>query len=94
MLTKDDIAHLGELARIGLSADEEATLASGVDAVLGYVSQISRVETGANDTPSTDTLRNVMREDGDAYAGGDWTEAILANAPHKEDGYFKVGQIF
>jgi Asp-tRNA(Asn)/Glu-tRNA(Gln) amidotransferase C subunit len=34
-----------------------------------------------------------MRPDADAYAGGEYSQAILANAPHAEDGYVKVNQI-
>ncbi|OGZ08377.1 MAG: hypothetical protein A3C93_02725 [Candidatus Lloydbacteria bacterium RIFCSPHIGHO2_02_FULL_54_17] len=93
MLRKEDIEHLGTLARIGLSEQEKTELLAGVEAVLGYVSNVSGVVTDAESAPVAGSLRNVLREDGEAYPGGAWSEAILANAPRREDDFFKVGQI-
>ncbi|OGZ07107.1 MAG: hypothetical protein A3D65_00655 [Candidatus Lloydbacteria bacterium RIFCSPHIGHO2_02_FULL_50_13] len=93
MLTTKDIEHLGDLARIGISEEEKEGLAKDLDSVLAYVSEISHIAAESDASPRVGELRNVLREDGDAYAGGEWTEAILANAPRTEDGYFKVGQI-
>ncbi|MEK7118218.1 MAG: Asp-tRNA(Asn)/Glu-tRNA(Gln) amidotransferase subunit GatC [Patescibacteria group bacterium] len=94
MLTKEDIERLATLARIDVSEEEKKGLAKDLDAVLAYVSEVSKITTESDTVPRVGELRNVMREDADAYPGGEWSEAILANAPHKEDGYFKVGQIF
>lgn len=94
MLTKEDIEHLSALARVGVSEAEKEGLAKDLDSVLAYVSEVSKITTESDTIPRAGLLRNVMREDGDAYPGGEWTDAILANAPHKEDEYFKVGQIF
>lgn len=94
MLTRKDIEHLATLARIDISEEEKEGLAKDLDSILAYVSEVSKIATESDTIPRAGILRNVMREDRDAYPGGEWTEAILANAPHKEDGYFKVGQIF
>ncbi len=94
MLTKEDIEHLSTLARVAISEEEKTELPGQIDAVLAYVSAVSHVVTGAESVPMAGELRNVMREDGNMYSGGEYTEAILTNAPHQEDGYFKVGQIF
>jgi len=93
MLKKEDILHLSALARISISEEEKTELAAEIGSVLEYVSVISGVVTEAKRAPTPGELRGVMREDVEAYSGGEWSEAILANAPHKEDGYFKVGQI-
>ena len=93
MLKKEDIEHLANLARIAISEEEKGELAGQIDSVLSYVSMISKVVTEKEAAPRAGELRNVMREDGEAYAGGEWANAILANAPHKEGGYFKVEQI-
>ena len=42
---------------------------------------------------SAGDLRTVMRSDDEVYQGGEFREAILANAPRTEDGYFKVPKI-
>ena len=93
MLKKEDIEHLADLARITISPEEKASLPSELDAILAYVSEIVGVVTEKEVAPRAGKLRNVLREDRDAYSGGEWSEPILANAPHAEAGYFKVEQI-
>ena len=94
MLKKEDIDHLSTLSRIAVSEEEKTELAGQIDSVLGYVSVVSAVVTEGEGSARAGELRNVMREDDDPYSGGEWTDAILANAPDTENGYFKVGQIF
>ncbi|MDO8520576.1 MAG: Asp-tRNA(Asn)/Glu-tRNA(Gln) amidotransferase subunit GatC [bacterium] len=103
MLNKKDIEHLADLARIGISEAEKEGLAKDLDSVLAYVSEVSKIATKNDTIPraglsaevltKAGALHNVMREDGEVYPGGEWTEMILANAPQKEGGYFKVKQI-
>lgn len=94
MLTKDDIKKLSVLARIAVSEEEEESLAKDLDAVLGYVSEVAAVATEKDIVPRAGELRNIMREDVDAYPGGGFTDMILRNAPATEGGYLKVKQIF
>ena len=93
MLTKQDIEHLGVLARINISPDEQEGLAKDLDSVLGYVSEVSEVTTEEDVVPRVGDIKNVMREDTDVFPGGGFTDAILANAPETQDGYVKVKQI-
>lgn len=94
MLKKEDIEHLAVLARISVSEEEKEAFALQLDSVLGYVSELNKVVTLEESAPQAGELRNVMRDDVAPYSGGEFTAAILENAPHKEDGYVKVGQIF
>ena len=93
MIDKNDIQQLAILARVAVSPDEEEALAKDLDAVLAYVSEVSDIATNADLVLRAGPLRNVMREDSDVYAGGGFTDAILANAPKTEDGYLKVNKI-
>ena len=93
MLMKEDVEHLATLARISISEEEKISLPGELDAALHYVGEIGKVATAQEGTPQAGDLRNVLREDNNAYAGGEFTEMILANAPHEKDGYFKVEQI-
>lgn len=93
MLKKEDIEHLATLARIKISDEEKAEMVKKLEPVIAYVSDISKVATAEDAIPRVGALRNVMRADENPNAGGTFTDAILANAPHKEDGYFKVQSI-
>lgn len=93
MITTDDIKNLSVLARIAISEEEEIGLAKDLDAILSYVGEVSSVATGGDGMLSAGDLRNVMRSDDQVYQGGEFREAILANAPRTEDGYLKVPKI-
>ncbi len=93
MLTKEDIEYLAALARIEISEEEKGELPGKLDPVLAYVSEISKVVTEGDTKPVAKELRNVMRPDENPNPGGEYTDAILANAPSKEDGYVKVPRI-
>jgi aspartyl-tRNA(Asn)/glutamyl-tRNA(Gln) amidotransferase subunit C len=94
MLKKEDIDHLATLARLALAEEEKEAFAGQLDAVLGYVSEVSTVVTEEEVAPVPGVFRNVLREDTNPYPGGTWSETILANAPHRDGNYVKVGQIF
>ena len=94
MLQRNDVEHLAMLARIALSEEEKDEFVGELDSVLSYVSEISKVTTKEDAIPSVGELHNVMRADDDVRPGGEFTEAILKNAPDTEDGYVKVKQIF
>ena len=39
-------------------------------------------------------VKNVLSEDAQTRGSGEYTDAVLKNAPDTEDGYVKVKQIF
>jgi len=45
MISKEDIHHLAELARINLTAPEEERLCADLDAILAYVHELASVAT-------------------------------------------------
>ncbi len=94
MLKREDIDHLATLARIQLSEEEKDQFPKQLEDILEYVSEVSKVATTEDITPQVGDLRNVLREDIAPNNGGEFTDVILENAPHKQDGYVKVQQIF
>ena len=94
MLTRDDIDHLATLARLEVSDEEKEAFAKALGPILAYVSDVADVQTTEGGLPPVGALRNVMRADDIPRAGGSFTDAILKNAPHSEDGYVRVKQIF
>ena len=89
-----DIENLANLCRIELSEDEKKELLGEMDSVLGFVDQIQKVKIEDLKTEAGE-LRNIMREDENPYAGGEFTDDILAEVPdnNTQDGYVKVKKI-
>lgn len=89
-LTRDDVLHLAQLARISLSDDEVDEFSEELSAILQYVEQLSSVDVnGLAPTNQVTGLTNVMREDevrDYGYAPLD----LLKNVPAVQDGQLKV----
>ncbi len=91
MIEKKDIEKLASLARIEVSEEEKEALASSIESILGYVGQVTSIsETAATSLPP---LRNVMREDEIRHGTGEFTEALLSNAPNRDGNYLEVKKI-
>ena len=91
MITKDDIKNLADLARIEIGDAEAEGLTAQIDSILGYVGQIKA--TGTENVPHVPALHNVMRDDVPTNTAGQYTEALLDNAPSREGDYLKVKKI-
>ncbi len=91
MITAEDIKHLADLSRMQISDEELVRLTGEIDSILGYVGQI--MNTTGDMTREVPLLHNVMREDEPTNKPGEFTEAILANAPAREGNYLKVKKI-
>ncbi|MFL6240980.1 MAG: Asp-tRNA(Asn)/Glu-tRNA(Gln) amidotransferase subunit GatC [Actinomycetes bacterium] len=91
-ITRDDVAHLGRLARLALSDDDLDNFAGQLDVILGAVARVGEV--AADDIPPTShavPLTNVFRED--ELAPSLTRDDVLAAAPAAEDGRFRVPRI-
>jgi aspartyl-tRNA(Asn)/glutamyl-tRNA(Gln) amidotransferase subunit C len=91
-ITLAEVEHVARLARLDLAPEEKERMRSQLDAILGYVEQVRRVDTaGVEPTAHVLPLTNVMRDDEvrPSYP----TEAMLANAPDAEDEQFRVPRI-
>lgn len=89
MAEKPDIEHLTRLARMELSGEEKAELEKDLEAVIGYMDTLSKIDTeGVAPMEHVLGLSNVMRED-ELEASADRDE-ILGCAPNAEDGYYDV----
>ena len=91
-MDKDKVLNLAKLARIQIAEEEAEKLATEFDSILKYVGEVQSVQSvpGPEDEIA---LKNVMREDGEPHETGVFTEAILSQAPEREDGYLKVKKI-
>jgi aspartyl-tRNA(Asn)/glutamyl-tRNA(Gln) amidotransferase subunit C len=91
-ITLAEVEHVARLARLDIAPDEKERMRGQLDAILGYVEQLRRVDTaGIEPTAHVLPLVNVLREDEvrPSYP----LDAMLANAPDPEDGQFRVPRI-
>jgi len=91
-ITREEVAHLADLARIDLSDAELDHLAPQLSVILDSVASISEV--AADDIPPTShplPLTNVFRED--VQRPGLTSEEALAGAPEVEQQRFAVPRI-
>ncbi|MCH4249967.1 MAG: Asp-tRNA(Asn)/Glu-tRNA(Gln) amidotransferase subunit GatC [Microbacteriaceae bacterium] len=91
-ITRDEVAHLAELARIDLSDAEISSLTDQLGQILQAVAQVNEVATP--DVPATShpiPLTNVFREDipGETLT----TEQVFGGAPDVEEHMFRVPSI-
>ena len=91
-VTKEDLQNVAVLSRLAIPADQEDKYIDQMDKILTYMDNLSELDT-ENVKPTTYALpmQNVFRMD-EVKASLD-REAALANAPLKEDGYFKVPKV-
>lgn len=87
-----DVAYIAGLAKLELTADEEARFTRDLGQVLDYVAQLEKwdttdVEPMYHPLPTFDALR------ADVPGESLEREAALANAPAQEDGQFRVPKV-
>jgi aspartyl/glutamyl-tRNA(Asn/Gln) amidotransferase C subunit len=98
MITTADIQKLAELSRIKIVPEEQESLRSEIESILGYIDQIKKVAKVSGSAAESLTLkagalRNVMREDGEPHQAGSFTEKVLSGTPLREGNYLKVKKI-
>ncbi len=93
MIEDRDIEKLAALSRISISAEEKASLRRDIEAVVSYISDITKVVGKGTDAVSYSTVRNVMREDVEPHESALHTDTLLSLAPSREGDYVKVKRI-
>ena len=92
VITPEEVAHLGRLARMELSREELDHFAGQLDDIIGAVARVSEV--AGEDVPPTShplPLTNVMRSD--TVRPSLTPQQALSGAPAQEQQRFKVPQI-
>lgn len=92
MIDQKTVAHLADLARMKIGAEETARLEKELGSILDYVSALQKVDTtGLSKEGTVGLLRNVWREDVPKGEGD--REAILNEAPIREGDYVAVKKV-
>ncbi len=91
-ITRDEVERVARLARLRLTDEERETMTSQLDAILGYMDKLNVLDTaGIEPTTTVIPTVSVMRED--IVRPSLSQEEALANAPDREDVFFRVPRI-
>jgi aspartyl-tRNA(Asn)/glutamyl-tRNA(Gln) amidotransferase subunit C len=88
-ITREDVLHVAGLARLELTEEEIERLGEQLNAILEAVGKVAELD--LEDVPPTShplDLANVWAEDDPRPSLA--VEEALANAPEREDGFFRV----
>jgi len=92
-MNSEDIKDLAVLARLELSDEDIAGYQKDFQGILDYISTINSVEVDSFDEQVRGDTVNMMREDNESYASGQFTEVLLNAAPKREGDYIRVDKI-
>jgi aspartyl-tRNA(Asn)/glutamyl-tRNA(Gln) amidotransferase subunit C len=88
-LTQEEVKHVALLARLALSEAELEKFREQLSNILENFEILQQVDTtGVPPTAQSIALQNVLREDKVTPSFPE--EEVLANAPSREESYFKV----
>ena len=91
------VAKIAALARIALSDDEAGAMVGELNGILAWVEQLGEVDVSGV-APMTAVIPNTLRlradvVGADPLTAGGIREAVLANAPAAEHGFFGVPKV-
>jgi aspartyl-tRNA(Asn)/glutamyl-tRNA(Gln) amidotransferase subunit C len=86
------VRRIAHLARIAVAEDEVEHLRGELNAMLAFVEQLSEVDVDGVE-PMTSVTPMVMKKRADLVTDGNNADAVLANAPARQDHYFLVPKV-
>ena len=93
-ISLQEVEHIAELARIGLTKKEKEKFSEELSDVLEYIEQLKEIDTKDIEPVSQVTgLINVVREDVSDNCDEDTRKKIISNFPEEKDGCVKVKQV-
>ena len=89
---KIDVKYIANLARIRMDDNEIEGFSGQLDEIISYIEKLNKVDTSKTE-PTTHPLpiTNVFRED--SLKDSLPVDKALANAPQKQDGFFRVPRV-
>ena len=87
------VRKVAKLAHIALPEERVAPMAAELNAIMAWIEQLNEVNIDGVEpmTSAVEGLSLPMRED--VVIDGDNPEAVLANAPKSEDGFYVVPKV-
>ena len=91
-LDRETVRRIAYLARIRVEDDRLDQIAGELDGILGFVEQLSEVDTDGIE-PMTSVTDMAMPQRSDIVTDGDCRLKVLANATDPMDGFFTVPKV-
>ena len=92
-ISREEVDHVAELARLGLSDSERERLRDQLSSILDYVAVLNELDTSAVPAAAqTIPLQNVTRPD--VARPGLSLGQVLGNAPQRVGDFFAVPPVF
>jgi len=93
-ISLEDVKKIAELARIEVSPEEAEKFSGELSDVLGYIDQLSEVDTKSVEPISQITgLVNVVREDVSENFDEEMRQELVERAEDKKEDYIKVKSV-
>ena len=86
------VAKIAALARIKVTEPELAAMVPELNGILAWVEQLSEVDVSGVE-PMTAVIPNTLRLRDDVVTDGGVRDAVLANAPAAQGGFFGVPKV-
>ena len=91
-VSHEQVRHIASLARIAMSDEELERLVPELNNILGWVEQLSEVNTDGVE-PLTAVIDQKLRLRDDVVNDGNIRDEVLANAPDAQHGFFAVPKV-
>jgi len=91
-ITREEVLHVARLARLAMSDDESDRLGGQLSAILDYVKQLDRLDT-RDVVPTSHAIDTGTPFRDDVVEPFGDREALLANAPDRQNDCFRVPRI-
>ena len=88
----DTVRRVAHLARIAVAEDEVEHLRGELNAILAFVEELAGVDVEGIE-PMTSVTPMAMRMRKDEVSDGGIADAVMANAPVREDHFFLVPKV-
>ena len=91
-ITKEDVERVALLARLELSSEEKELFAEQLDKIFHHIEKLNQLDTEkVEPLAHAVDIVNAFRED--RVVNRPSTDSLLANAPAREENFFKVPKI-
>jgi aspartyl-tRNA(Asn)/glutamyl-tRNA(Gln) amidotransferase subunit C len=91
-LTREEVQRVAMLARLRLTAEEEERLTEQLDNILHYMEKLNQLDTSeVEPLAHAVDITNAFRDD--KVTNRPNVDALLANAPARDETFFKVPKI-